>query len=131
MDVDGYLPLVSPLLAALCAGLLAERLPPRTATWVLTVLAAGLCLCSMVTLVALAWDGILGAMALAASAGGAVVASVRQVRSLRAAVREVRALPGDGPLAVLADDGLEAYAVPGRVVVSRGMLTALTAAERR
>jgi hypothetical protein len=131
MDVDGYLPLVAPVVAALAARPLAERLPPRTASWVLTALAAGLALSAMVTLAALADDGILAAAALAAGAGSGAVAAVRQVRALRAAVRDARALPGDAALAVVDDDRVDAYAVPGRVVVSTGMLAALNVAERR
>jgi hypothetical protein len=50
MDLDGCLPLVSPLIAALAARPLSERLPPRTATRTLTALAAGLALSSMGTL---------------------------------------------------------------------------------
>jgi hypothetical protein len=131
MDVDAYLPLVCPVVAAIAARPLAERLPPRTASWVLTVLAAGLALSSMSTLLALADDGLPGAVVLGACVAGAAYASARQVRALRAAGREARELPGEGPLAVVADDRVDAYAVPGRVVVSTGMLAALNPAERR
>jgi len=131
MDVDGYLPLVSPVVAAFAARPLAERLPPRTASWVLTVLAAGLALTSMGTLLAMADDGLPVTSLFGACVAGAVYATVRQVRALRTARREARGLPGDGALAVIADDRLDAYAVPGRVVVSTGMLAVLSPAERR
>jgi Zn-dependent protease with chaperone function len=131
MDVDGYLPLVAPVVAAIAARPLAERLPPRTASWVLTVLATGLALASMSTLLALADDGLLAAVALAGGVAGAVYTAVRQVCALRAAGRQARRLPGGGMLAVVADDRVDAYAVPGRVVVSTGMLAALDPDERR
>jgi hypothetical protein len=131
MDLDGYLPLVSPLVAAVAARPLAERLPPRTASWVLIALAAGLALTSMGALLALADDGLPVISLLGVCVAGGAYATVRQVRSLRAARREARGLPGDGALAVIADDRLDAYAVPGRVVVSTGMLAVLRPAERR
>ncbi|WP_460359734.1 M48 family metalloprotease, partial [Actinoallomurus bryophytorum] len=131
MDVDGYLPLVAPVVAAIAARPLAERLPPRTATWVLTVLATGLALSSMSTLLALADHMLPAAVVLAAGAAGAVYTGFGQVRALRAAGREARELPGDGPLAVVDDDRADAYAVPGRVVVSTGMLAVLNPGERR
>lgn len=127
MDLDGYLPLVFPAVAALAARPLAERLPPRTATWVLTALAAGLTLSALITLTAL----VDGRIVVAASLAAAAYAAVRHVRALRAAVREARDLPGDDALAVVDDDGADAYAVPGRVVVSTGMLATLDPAERR
>jgi hypothetical protein len=131
MDVDGYLPLVSPVIAALAARPLAERLPPRTATWVLTVLAAGLALSWLGTLLALADGGLPAAAVLGLGLAGAAYTLVRQAMALWAAGRQARELPGEGVLAVINDDRLDAYAVPGRVVVSTGMLAALSPAERR
>lgn len=131
VDVDGYLPLISPMVAALAARPLADRLPPRTASWLLTVLAVGLALTSLGTLLALADDGLPFAALLVAGLVGAGYSAVRQVRALRATAREARELPGDGTLAVVTDDRADAYAVPGRVVVSTGMLAALDAAGRR
>jgi Peptidase family M48 len=130
MDMDGYLPLVFPVVAALVARPLAERLPPRTASWVLTVLAAGLAVSSLVPLLALADDDLLVAVVFAASVAGAVCAAYGQVRGLCAASRTARDLPGDGPVAVVVDDRVDAYSVPGRVVVSTAMLAALDPAER-
>src|SRR4051812_38225302 len=130
MDVDGYLPLVLPVIAALAAHPLAERLPPRTATWVLTALAAGLAGCATVTLAALAQGAPVAAVALAAAITSATYATIRHVRALRSMARAARELPGDPTLAVIDDDHVDAYTVPGRVVVSTGMLALLTPAER-
>src|SRR3954452_14058199 len=121
VDVDGCLPLISPAVAALAARPLAERLPPRTASWLLTVLAVGLALTSLGTLLALADDGPPFAALLVAGLAGGGYSAVRQVRALRATAREARELPGDGTLAVILDDRADAYAAPGRVVVSTGM----------
>ncbi|MFB9837618.1 hypothetical protein, partial [Actinoallomurus acaciae] len=67
MDVDAYLPFVFPAVAAVAARPLAERLPPRTASWVLTVLAAGLAIASLVPLLALAADAVVAALVFAAA----------------------------------------------------------------
>ena len=131
VDLDGYLPLISPLVGGLAARPLAERLPPRTASWLLTVLAVGLSLTSLGTLLALADDGPPFAALLLIGLAGGGCSAVRHVRALRVAAREARELPGDGTLAVVADDRADAYAVPGRVVVSTGMLAALDPAGRR
>ncbi|MEU9409927.1 M56 family metallopeptidase [Streptomyces sp. NPDC048281] len=61
------------------------------------------------------------------------LAAVRQGRHLLRARRECAELPGDTELAVLDDDVPLAFALPGapgRIVVSRGMLRCLGAAER-
>src|SRR4051812_13447756 len=113
MDVDGYLPFVFPAVAALAARPLAERLPPRTASWVLTALATGLAGCAAVTLAALADDTPVAAAALAAGVTAAAYSAVRQVRALWAMARAVRELPGGSTLAVLDDDHVDAYTVPG------------------
>jgi Zn-dependent protease with chaperone function len=131
VDVDGYLPLVLPAVAAVAAGPLAERLPPRTASWVLTALAAGLAGASVVPLLALALGDPLAALLVAAAVAGAAAAACGQARALRSARRWARALPGAGLVAVVADDRIDAYSVPGRVVVSTGMLAALAPDERR
>jgi Zn-dependent protease with chaperone function len=163
MDLDGLLPFVLPIAAACAARPLSERLPPRTATWLLTVMALGLAASGAVALTA-PWadralrvlDGApLGALwpqavdrtgpveilvalvtgaAAAVSLVAAVCAAVRQARALRAARRSARALPGGGVLAVIDDDAVDAFALPGRpgrVVVSTGMLAVLDPGERR
>jgi len=50
MRVAIYLPLVIPLLVAAVAGPIARRLPPRAATWLLTVSALALALASSAVL---------------------------------------------------------------------------------
>jgi hypothetical protein len=95
---------------------------------VLTVLSAGLAVSSLVTLAAL---GVVGRVAVLVLGIAAVCAGAGQVRALRAASRDARELPGAGTLAVVADRRVDAYAVPGRVVVSTGMLAALAPDERR
>lgn len=131
MDVDAYLPFVFPAVVALAAHPLAERLPPRTASWVLTVLAAGVTVASLVPLFALARGHLLAALAFAAAVAGAASAAYGQAHALRSARLRARDLPGDGVVAVVADDRIDAYSVPGRVVVSTGMLDALDPDERR
>ncbi|MGW1254681.1 M56 family metallopeptidase [Streptomyces sp. NPDC002513] len=72
-------------------------------------------------------------LTLAASCGGLAVAAVRQARHVAWARRECARLPGDTELAVLDDDAPRAFAlpgVPGRIVVSRGMLRCLSDGER-
>ena len=64
-----------------------------------------------------------------------VHAGVRRTRELRASRRVCREMaPLTGELVVLLSDAADAYALPGRpgrIVVTRGMLRSLTAAERR
>jgi Zn-dependent protease with chaperone function len=163
VDLDGVLPLVLPLIAAWAARPLSERLPPRTATWVLTAVATGLAVTGAIALAVPVLGGALrlpdvaalghlsprtlrhaelsngllactSGMVLAASLGAAMCAALRQARALLGARRAARALPGAGVLAVIDDDSVEAFALPGRpgrVVVSAGMLAVLDPAERR
>jgi len=68
-------------------------------------------------------------------AGLVVRAAVRRARAIIDAYRTCRRLPDQGTsLVVLPEPGISAYAVPGRpgrVVISRGLLTALPAEQRR
>jgi Zn-dependent protease with chaperone function len=157
-----YLPLVVSVLAAVAARPLAERLPPRTAAWLLTgaavVLAAatgaGLGLLALAAAVRLPPVDALGGMSLgvvrrddpaslplgiaaglllAAAAAAAIRAAWLRTAALAAAHRQARCLPGTGQVVVLADEAADAYAAPGwpgRIVVTSGMLGALTNAER-
>ena len=168
MHVFVWLPLVIPAVAALAARPLAERLPPRTATWLLAasaVILAGAS-CGVLGLLALAAAvripfvdtaagmsiravnssdpasiplGILAGALLAAAATAAARAAWLRVSALVAARQHTRRLPGARRLAgaaeavVVQDDGVDAYTVPGwpsRIVVTSGMLAALTPAER-
>ncbi|QMU74024.1 M48 family metalloprotease [Streptacidiphilus sp. P02-A3a] len=170
MRVLVYVPLVVCALLALVAPRLARWLPPRPAAWWLTcaaLVAAGGWAGSLALLAftgfgqipAVAelgsWSaGVLRATAPVArptSVGSALVlavaavalcrAATRQLRLLVTAHRDCRALPGAGDLAVIDDDRVEAYAVPGlpgrtggraagRLVVSSGMLRTLPGPER-
>jgi hypothetical protein len=161
--VDICIPLIAPLLAALTARWLAERLPPRTATWLLTVVAVALALVTWATLGLLAMSaavripfiaalghlslrvmsrsdpaalplGITAGVLLAAAAAAATAAAWRRGGALLAAHRHAHGLPGTEQVVVVADDAADAYAVPGRpcrIVITSGMLRALSGAERR
>ncbi len=162
MHVLVYLPLVVPVVAAAFASALAERLPPRTATWLLTLSALTLAAASsaMLGLIAIAaamrlpaFDslgrlsvaavrrtdpasvpaGVVACGLLLVAAAAAARAAWRRGTALVAAHREARRLAGPGQLVIVDDDGVDAYAAPGwpgRIVVTSGMLAALTETER-
>ncbi|HEY6492536.1 MAG TPA: M56 family metallopeptidase [Trebonia sp.] len=162
MRVAIYLPLVIPLLAAVAAGPVVDRLPPRAATWLLAVGALVLALASSAVLGLLALSALIrlpavdalghlsrsavtsgdavslpvaivaGAL-LAAAAAAAVTAAWRGVAAIVRAHRHASGLPGAGAIVVTADAAADAYTVPGwpcRIVVTEGMLRALSARER-
>jgi len=162
IDPNPYVPIVMPVIVAVAARPLAERLPPRAATWLLTLSSLALSAISAAMLGVLALGGAIRipqvaaldhlslpairhsedtSLPVAGVAGFALLAVTcsvlymlyRQVRALRAAARAARELPAQDGLAIIDDDAPEAFALPGhpgRVVVSTGMLDALTAAER-
>src|SRR6201999_3346362 len=71
---------------------------------------------------------------LAAVALTAARAGWRRSRALVRAARQARCLPGSGQVVVVPDGAADAYTAPGwpgRIVVTAGMLDALTPAERR
>lgn len=136
-----YLPLVFPLLSAPLGRMLAGRVEPRAATWLLTVAAVVLAATSRAALGLLAlsalvrlplaaqlghWslavvgqgDSTASGIALAAGVlfGAALLATgaftVRRARSLGDAFRHARTLPG-GQVVVTGDEAADAYAVPG------------------
>lgn len=76
----------------------------------------------------------LPAAALLAVAGFATVRMIgRRTRDLWTTALDAACLPGSDPLVITEQTGADAYAMPGlpgRIVVSTGMLTALTAAEQ-
>ncbi|MET3985580.1 M56 family metallopeptidase [Streptomyces sp. PvR034] len=155
-----WLPLLVPFLAGPVGRRLAACLPPRTAVWLLTCAAAGLALASTVSLALLVVPGATHLRAVAAlgrlltplrtgspdavvavavvaaallgwSAALLVRAANRRWTQLRRAGR--LAAHAAGELVVLDEPGPDAYALPGRpgrIVVTTGMLDALTAAER-
>ncbi len=162
MRLAVYLPLLCPLLAALLARPISERLEPRTATWVLTVSAVVLALASWVALGVLAatalvrvppvaalghWSAtafrhedpvsltiaLIAGLLLAAAAVAAARLLWGRLRALFTAGLDAACMPGPDQLAVVDDPAPDAYAVPGlpgRIVVSTGMLSALDGAER-
>jgi len=168
MNVLIYVPNCVSALAALGAWPLAERLPPRTATWLLTVSAVVLAgtSCAALGLLAIAAAmripvvdsmagmslravidrdpaslpvGVIAAALLGVAALAAVRAACLRTVALVAAHREARRLAGDGQPAgdeqvlTIVDDSVDAYAVPGRpgrIVITSGMIDALTEPER-
>jgi Peptidase family M48 len=163
MQVALYLPLIIPLLAAAAARPLAERLPPRTATWLLTGAALALAIASGAVLGLLAMAaafriplvsaiggmslgavsrgdpaslplGVVAAAALAAAALAALRAAWRRAGAMAAAHRQARGLPGSEQVVVVPDEAADAYTVPGwpgRIVITSGMMAALSDEERR
>ncbi|GAB3980240.1 M56 family metallopeptidase [Actinoallomurus acanthiterrae] len=160
MVVDVWMPLLAPLLAVPLVRLLADRLPPRSASWLLAATGVLLSGCTTLALLLLTGAGLLRVpfvaaaehvsplllrrlspvpvpVACAAGAALAVTAALtiwtlqRRLTALAPARTAVRSRRGG--LAVLPDDLPDAYAVPGRpgtVVVTTGMLRALDARER-
>jgi Peptidase family M48 len=163
MHLAVYLPLVIPVLAALVARPLADRLPPAAATWLLAgsslALAAAssavLGLLAMTALVRLPFVDTIGNMSvqvvsrddpaslpvaviagalLAAAAAAACRALWRRGSAIVDAGREARRLPGSGQVVVTDDSAADAYTLPGwpcRIVITAGMLRALSASERQ
>ncbi len=143
MRVMVFLPLIVPVLAAAGARPLAERLPPRTATWLLTLSSVVLAVASgaVLGLLALAGAislpvfaslgrlsapamshvdaaplllGVVAAALLAAAALSVLRAAWLRTSALVSAHREARSLSGDGRLLVIVKDSrADAYAVPG------------------
>ncbi|HEY3734978.1 MAG TPA: M56 family metallopeptidase [Streptosporangiaceae bacterium] len=78
--------------------------------------------------------GLVAATLLAAAAAAATRAAWYRSAALVAAHHQARRLPGTGQVVVITDEVADAYAVPGwpgRIVVTSGMMRALTAAEGR
>jgi Zn-dependent protease with chaperone function len=157
-----YLPLVVPVLAALAARPLADRLPPAAATWLLAASALALALASSAVLGMLALSALvripvidaLGhlsrpvidsgdavSLPVAIVAGGLLVMAAvaagravwRRARAIAAAHRHASRLPGAGQVVVTEDNAADAYTVPGwpcRIVITQGMLRALSAGEQ-
>jgi hypothetical protein len=162
MQLALYLPLVIPVLAALAARPLADRLPPIAATWLLALSSLALALASSAVLGLLALSALVripfvaavghvsvpvisrgdtvslpvaiaaGAL-LAAAAAAAIRALWRRGAAIVAAGRQARRLPGSGLVVVTEDDAADAYTLPGwpcRIVITSGMLRALSGPER-
>lgn len=163
MHLAIYLPLVIPVLAALAARPLADRLPPVAATWLLAgsslaLAAASSAVLGLLALSALVRIPFVDAVAnmsvseisrsdtvslpvaiaagglLAAAAAAAARALWRRGTAIVAAGRQARRLPGSGQVVVTEDDAADAYTLPGlpcRIVITSGMLRALSAPERQ
>jgi Zn-dependent protease with chaperone function len=157
-----YLPLIIPVLAALAARPIADRLPPAAATWLLAASALALALASSTVLGMLALSALVRipviaevghlsrpvissgdavSVPVAIVAGGllamAVVAAClavwRRGRAIVAAHRHASSLPGASQVVITEDTAADAYTVPGwpcRIVITQGMLSALSAGER-
>jgi hypothetical protein len=79
------------------------------------------------------WVALIAGALLTAAASAAVHTFWHRARTLLAAAVEATRLPGTGELVVMEDPAAEAFAVPGlpgRIVVSTGMLHALDHTER-
>ncbi|HWG00433.1 MAG TPA: hypothetical protein VG164_01125 [Trebonia sp.] len=142
MHLVVYLPLVIPVLAALAARPLANRLPPAAATWLLAGSSLALALASSAVLGLLAMTAfariplvdslghisvrvmarddpaslpvaIVAGAVLAAVASAAGRALYRRAAAILAAGREARALPGASQVVVTDDDAADAYTLPG------------------
>jgi len=163
VDLTAFLPLLLPLGAAAGAWPLATRLPPKLATWLLTSAAVALAALSTAILgilvvtaaLRLPFIASIGHLSPAvirredpASLSAALVAAAllavatlaaaragwRRARTLVAAARQARCLPGTEQVVVIPDGAADAYTVPGwpgRIVVTEGMLAALAPAERQ
>jgi hypothetical protein len=158
-----YLPLLLPVVAALTARPLSERLAPRPATWLLTASAVLLAAASSAALGLLMLTGLaripllaelahlsvgvvakgdptalpvaaMAGMLLVIATAAAVRMALRRARTLAMAAKQAACLPGTGQLVVLEDPSPEAFALPGlpgRIVVSTGMLATLAPDERQ
>jgi len=142
MNVAVYLPLVIPVLAALAAGPLADRLPPAAATWMLAASSLVLALASSAVLGLLAVSAlvrvpfvdavahlsapvirsgdsvsvpvaIIAGGLLAAAAAAAIRALWRRGSAIVEAHRRARSLPGAGQVVVTDDEAADAYTIPG------------------
>ena len=136
------LPLIVPFLAAACARPVADRLPPATATWLLTLSAVMLAgaSCAVLGLLVIAAAirlpviaaagrlsltvvertdpaslplGLFAGGLLTLAAGAAVIATWRRTSAIIRAHREARQLSGAGPVVIIEDDRADAYAAPG------------------
>ena len=137
-----FLPLLIPALAGGAARLLAARLEPRQATWLLTLAAVALAACSSAALALLAAyaaarlpvlaavgnysqpvirrgdpipvaAGVAAALALTAATTAFAVMVRNRARALAESYRRAAGLQPDGGIVVLPGGSIEAYALPG------------------
>jgi Zn-dependent protease with chaperone function len=129
MDDGALVPLLAPMLA--WALVHCRSWQPRPTSWLIAGVSALLALSSTVTLAVLAVESWVDGSSLLGTVLGTLF--VAALVSAGAAVwhrRRAWRIPVDG-LAILPDDEPLAYALPGGVVVSRGMVRALGADQRR
>jgi Zn-dependent protease with chaperone function len=155
MNIAVYLPLLASAGLAFAAPWLAHRLPPVFGAWLLTVATVVTAAGSLWALALLAATELeelppiethvqldapvsdlvrLAALMLVAVGTGRAAVATRTRRRLERELRLACANHDPGELVVLADEVPQAFAVPGKpghVVVSDGMLRALTASQRR
>lgn len=162
MHLAVYVPLLIPVLAALAARPLADRLPPAAGTWLLaagalTLATASSAVLGLLTLTALARVPLLDSLSdlsvkimtrndpaslpVAIVAGGVLAAAAvaagrmlyRRAQAIVAASRQAYLLPGATQVVVTEDPAADAYTLPGlpcRIVITAGMVRALTHSER-
>src|SRR5215468_11015868 len=142
MHLAVYLPLMIPVLAALAARPLADRLAPAAASSAVLGLLALTALVRVPPVAAIANLSVqaisrsdtvslpvavaAGAL-LAAAAAAACRALWRRGTAIVAAGRQARRLPGAGQVVVTENDAADAYTLPGwpcRIVITSGMLRA-------
>ncbi|MFC0432390.1 M56 family metallopeptidase [Kutzneria buriramensis] len=129
MDDGALVPLLAPMLA--WALVYCRSWQPRPTSWLIAVVSALLALSSTVTLAVEAVESWMDGSPLLGTVFGALFVTAL-VSAGAAAWHRRRAwqVHVDG-LAILPDDEPLAYALPGGVVVSRGMVRALGADQRR
>jgi Zn-dependent protease with chaperone function len=137
-----FLPLLIPALAGAAGRLLAARMEPRQATWLLTLAAVALAACSSAALALLAAyaaarlpvlaavgdysqpvirrgdpipvaAGVAAALALTAVTTAFAAMVRNRARALAESYRRAAGLQPDGGIVVLPGDSIEAYALPG------------------
>lgn len=162
MHLAVYVPIFIPVLAALAARPLADRLPPAAGTWLLAgsalaLAAASSAVLGLLALTALARVPLLDSLsnlsatimarndpaslpvavvagallAVALAAAGRMLC--RRVRAIVMAGRQAHRLPGATQVVVTEDAAADAYTLPGlpcRIVITAGMLRALSRSER-
>lgn len=129
MDDGAVVPLLAPILAWALIG--CRSWQPRATSWLIAGISVLLALSSTVTLAVTAVRSWLdGSVEIGSALGILFLAAVLSAGAAAWHRRRAWRIPVDG-LAILPDDEPLAYALPGGVVVSRGMVRALGADQRR
>ena len=129
MDDGALVPLLAPMLAWALVG--CRSWQPRPTSWLIAGTSVLLALSSTVTLAVTAVSSLLdGAVTLGVVLAALFCAAIISACAAGWHRRQAWRIPVDG-LAILPDDEPVAYALPHGVVVSRGMVRALGADQRR